>query len=64
VPASFHLSYLCLHHSTNPIPSFLFHHYSYDPVEVDPEDMVKFAMERPKHMAGYSVSDAVATFYL
>jgi DNA polymerase epsilon subunit 1 len=33
-------------------------------VEVDPEDMVKFAMERPKHMAGYSVSDAVATFYL
>ena len=36
----------------------------YDPVEVDPEDMVRFAMERPKHMASYSVSDAVATYYL
>lgn len=36
----------------------------YDPVEVDPEDMVKFAQERPVHMATYSVSDAVATYYL
>ena len=36
----------------------------YDPVEVDPEDMVRFAQERPVHMASYSVSDAVATFYL
>lgn len=36
----------------------------YDPVEVDPEDMVRFASEQPKHMASYSVSDAVATFYL
>ena len=36
----------------------------YDPVEVDPEDMVKFARERPIHMASYSVSDAVATYYL
>jgi len=36
----------------------------YDPVEVDPEDMVKFASEKPIHMATYSVSDAVATFYL
>ena len=36
----------------------------YDPVEVDPEDMVRFARERPAHMASYSVSDAVATFYL
>eukprot|EP01038_Epipyxis_sp_PR26KG_P011543 gene11543-15462_t len=36
----------------------------YDPVEVDPEDMVRFARERPHHMASYSVSDAVATFYL
>jgi DNA polymerase epsilon subunit 1 len=36
----------------------------YDPVEVDPEDMVRFAQERPVHMATYSVSDAVATFYL
>jgi len=36
----------------------------YDPVEVDPEDMVRYAIERPVHMASYSVSDAVATYYL
>lgn len=36
----------------------------YDPVEVDPEDMLRFAIERPTHMASYSVSDAVATYYL
>ena len=36
----------------------------YDPVEVDPEDMVRMAQERPVHMATYSVSDAVSTFYL
>ena len=36
----------------------------YDPVEVDPEDMVRYAKERPIHMASYSVSDAVATYYL
>ena len=36
----------------------------YDPLEIDPEDMLKFAQERPQHMASYSVSDAVATYYL
>ncbi|KAL6531312.1 hypothetical protein OROHE_014381 [Orobanche hederae] len=36
----------------------------YDPLEVDPEDMVLFAMEKPQMMASYSVSDAVATYYL
>ena len=36
----------------------------YDPVEIDPEDMVREARERPEHMASYSVSDAVATYYL
>jgi DNA polymerase epsilon subunit 1 len=36
----------------------------YDPVEVDPEHMVRYAQERPVHMATYSVSDAVATYYL
>eukprot|EP00559_Dactyliosolen_fragilissimus_P002000 CAMPEP_0184866268 /NCGR_PEP_ID=MMETSP0580-20130426/21602_1 /TAXON_ID=1118495 /ORGANISM="Dactyliosolen fragilissimus" /LENGTH=2479 /DNA_ID=CAMNT_0027365857 /DNA_START=100 /DNA_END=7536 /DNA_ORIENTATION=+ len=36
----------------------------YDPVEVDPEDMVHYARTRPVHMASYSVSDAVATYYL
>nr|XP_019702821.2 DNA polymerase epsilon catalytic subunit A isoform X2 [Elaeis guineensis] len=36
----------------------------YDPLEVNPEDMVRFAMEQPQMMASYSVSDAVATYYL
>ena len=36
----------------------------YDPVEVDPEDMVRYAAEKPQTMAAYSVSDAVATYYL
>ncbi|KOM50575.1 hypothetical protein LR48_Vigan08g140200 [Vigna angularis] len=36
----------------------------YDPVEVHPEDMVRFAKEKPQMMASYSVSDAVATYYL
>ncbi|RCN31046.1 b, exonuclease domain protein, DNA polymerase family, partial [Ancylostoma caninum] len=36
----------------------------YDPVEVDPEDMCKMAREDPQSLANYSVSDAVATYYL
>ncbi|KAL0248806.1 hypothetical protein GEMRC1_004040 [Eukaryota sp. GEM-RC1] len=36
----------------------------YDPYEVDPELMVKFAKEKPKYMASYAVSDAVSTYYL
>lgn len=36
----------------------------YDPHEVNPEDMVRFAMEQPERMATYSVSDAIATYYL
>ncbi|KAF3943032.1 hypothetical protein CMV_030371 [Castanea mollissima] len=36
----------------------------YDPLEVNPEDMVSFAKEKPQMMASYSVSDAVATYYL
>ncbi|CAD6250912.1 unnamed protein product [Miscanthus lutarioriparius] len=36
----------------------------YNPLEVNPEDMVRFAMEQPQTMASYSVSDAVATYYL
>jgi DNA polymerase epsilon subunit 1 len=36
----------------------------YDPVEIDPEDMLSLAQSNPKHMASYSVSDAVATYYL
>ncbi|BBN04847.1 DNA polymerase epsilon subunit 1 [Marchantia polymorpha subsp. ruderalis] len=36
----------------------------YDPLEVNPEDMVRFAMEKPQVMSSYSVSDAVSTYYL
>ncbi|XP_020701921.2 DNA polymerase epsilon catalytic subunit A isoform X1 [Dendrobium catenatum] len=36
----------------------------YDPLEVNPEDMVRFARDKPQTMASYSVSDAVATYYL
>lgn len=36
----------------------------YNPAEVDPELMVPYAREKPKTMAEYSVSDAVATYYL
>lgn len=36
----------------------------YEPIEVDPELMVTFAKERPKILCNYSVSDAVATYYL
>ncbi|KAK2190703.1 hypothetical protein NP493_73g03008 [Ridgeia piscesae] len=36
----------------------------YDPVELDPEDMCRLANEQPQVMATYSVSDAVATYYL
>ena len=36
----------------------------YDPVEIDPEDMLRYAAEDPQYMSSYSVSDAVATYYL
>ncbi|XP_036290221.1 DNA polymerase epsilon catalytic subunit A isoform X1 [Pipistrellus kuhlii] len=36
----------------------------YDPVELDPEDMCRMATEQPQTLATYSVSDAVATYYL
>ncbi|XP_011332677.2 DNA polymerase epsilon catalytic subunit A isoform X4 [Ooceraea biroi] len=36
----------------------------YDPVELDPEEMCRLASEEPEVLANYSVSDAVATFYL
>ncbi|KAJ1350134.1 hypothetical protein KIN20_005855 [Parelaphostrongylus tenuis] len=36
----------------------------YDPIEVDPEEMCRMARERPQSLANYSVSDAVATYYL
>lgn len=36
----------------------------YDPVELDPEDMCKMAVEQPQVLSNYSVSDAVATYYL
>ncbi|XP_034952341.1 DNA polymerase epsilon catalytic subunit 1 [Chelonus insularis] len=36
----------------------------YNPIEIDPEEMCKFAAEQPETLANYSVSDAVATYYL
>ncbi|RZF46596.1 hypothetical protein LSTR_LSTR002928 [Laodelphax striatellus] len=36
----------------------------YDPVELDPEDMCRLAAEEPQQLSNYSVSDAVATYYL
>ncbi|KAK6443723.1 DNA polymerase epsilon catalytic subunit [Oleoguttula sp. CCFEE 5521] len=36
----------------------------YDPDELDPELMTPYATERPQILAEYSVSDAVATYYL
>ncbi|ORX90877.1 putative DNA polymerase epsilon catalytic subunit A [Basidiobolus meristosporus CBS 931.73] len=36
----------------------------YNPVEIDPEDMTRFASEQPQTLSEYSVSDAVATYYL
>ncbi|KRY46498.1 DNA polymerase epsilon catalytic subunit A [Trichinella britovi] len=36
----------------------------YDPVELDPEELVPMARSKPQTVANYSVSDAVATYYL
>lgn len=36
----------------------------YNPIELDPEDMTRFASEKPQVLSQYSVSDAVATYYL
>ncbi|KAI5855289.1 DNA polymerase epsilon catalytic subunit A [Tricharina praecox] len=36
----------------------------YDPDELDPELMTRYAAEKPQTLAEYSVSDAVATYYL
>ena len=36
----------------------------YDPVELEPELMVPYAKERPQELAEYSISDAVATYFL
>ncbi|KIY72932.1 hypothetical protein CYLTODRAFT_485908 [Cylindrobasidium torrendii FP15055 ss-10] len=36
----------------------------YEPLELDPELMTPYAMEQPQTLAQYSVSDAVATYYL
>ncbi|XP_059611898.1 DNA polymerase epsilon catalytic subunit 1 [Phlebotomus argentipes] len=36
----------------------------YDPVELDPEEICSLAVKRPQVLSNYSVSDAVATYYL
>jgi DNA polymerase epsilon subunit 1 len=33
-------------------------------MEIDPEEMLRYAYEKPQALAQYSVSDAVATYYL
>lgn len=38
--------------------------YRYDPVELDPEEICPLAASDPQILSNYSVSDAVATFYL
>jgi DNA polymerase epsilon subunit 1 len=38
--------------------------YRYDPVELDPEEMCPLAASQPQVLSNYSVSDAVATYYL
>ena len=48
----------------NYIYKFLKAKLRYDPVEVDPEDMCRMASEQPQELSNYSVSDAVATYYL
>ncbi|KAJ8327871.1 DNA polymerase epsilon catalytic subunit [Batrachochytrium dendrobatidis] len=40
------------------------HKLGYNPMEIDPEDMTRFAVDQPQVLAQYSVSDAVATYYL
>ncbi|SSD58769.1 probable DNA polymerase epsilon catalytic subunit A [Saccharomycodes ludwigii] len=36
----------------------------YNPIELDPELMLPYAYEKPQQLSEYSVSDAVATYYL
>ncbi|EAN76998.1 DNA polymerase epsilon catalytic subunit, putative [Trypanosoma brucei brucei TREU927] len=36
----------------------------YEPIEVDPEDMLPLAQSNPQQMASYSVSDALSTWFL
>ncbi|WVR03512.1 DNA polymerase epsilon catalytic subunit A [Kwoniella sp. DSM 27419] len=36
----------------------------YNPIDLDPELMTPYAIEQPQALAQYSVSDAVATYYL
>ena len=36
----------------------------YEPIEVDPEDMVELGQNQTQILAEYAVSDAVATFFL
>lgn len=36
----------------------------YNPIELDPELMTPYALEKPQVLSEYSVSDAVATYYL
>lgn len=36
----------------------------YDPIEINPEEITLMAKKNPHHLASYSVSDALATYFL
>uniref|UniRef100_G0U2Z2 DNA polymerase epsilon catalytic subunit n=1 Tax=Trypanosoma vivax (strain Y486) TaxID=1055687 RepID=G0U2Z2_TRYVY len=40
------------------------HKLGYEPIEVDPEEMLPLAQSNPQQMASYSVSDALSTWFL
>ena len=46
------------------IHTYILYIYPIYTVEIDPEDMLQKAHDEPSVMASYSVSDAVATYYL
>lgn len=46
------------------LKSVTFAKLKFRPLELDPEEMTPFASEKPQVLAEYSVSDAVATYYL
>lgn len=57
-------SFLCSYSNSTGLKAVTKAKLNYDPLELDPEDMVPFAASKPHVLAAYSVSDAVATYYL
>lgn len=54
----------CLLQGSQNLKAVTKYKWSYDSVSIDPEDMVRFAKTRPAYIVTYSVSDAVASYYL